>query len=250
MISNQRPAIMRVFSALVAFATVSISGNAQTTEKTDKKLKTTPVETKVADEAIELSPFMVSTAQDKGYQAANTLSGFGYDTPISKLPQTLQVANEQLLQDLGLGSNDLISAMEVASSSVVRRSFNNGDDQFMWGFRLAQSIRDGVPIGVSNPTGVMYDIERIEAIKGPAAALFGQASAVGGLLNYVPRRPSRTPKYRAELSYGSYDAKTAAIHAAGPITDKFRYRLDLGASDKSGRRKFTFYKDRFYGHGL
>ena len=53
-------------------------------------------------------------------------------------------------------------AIEMASGSIVRRSHNNGDDQFMWGFRLNFSLRDGVPVGFTNPMGQLYDIDRID----------------------------------------------------------------------------------------
>lgn len=202
------------------------------------------------ESVVELSPFVVSQGEDKGYMTTNTLSGFGIDTKIMKTPQTLQIANQQLLQDLALGSGDLMAALEVATSSATRRSFNNGDDQFIWGFRLAQSIRDGVPTGASNPIGVMYDIDRIEVIKGPAAALFGQASAIGGVINYVPRKPSKKAHYRAGVTFGADDQKSAQVNVSGPVTDTFRYRLDLGWADNGASRQFGYYKDKFIGFGL
>lgn len=203
-----------------------------------------------SSETITLSPFVVTNSLDKGYFASNTLSGFGIDTKIQKTPQTLQIANQQLIQDLGLASGDLMGALEVASSSATRRSFNNGDDQFIWGFRLAQSIRDGVPTGASNPLGVLYDIDRVEVIKGPAAALFGQASAIGGVINYVPRKPTKKAKYRLGLTVGAYDHKTAQFNASGPITDKLRYRADLGWADSGAARQFGYNKDKFIGTGF
>jgi len=197
--------------------------------------------------AIVLSPFTINTSKDRGYQAANTLSGVGIDTPIVKLPQTLQIANRQLIEDLGVGSGDLLAALEVASSSIVRRSFNNGDDQFMWGFRISSSARDGVPVGSTNPMGVFYDIDRVEAVKGPAATLFGQASFIGGVINYVPRMPSATRKGSAVVSVGSWGLRSGELHLTGPLTDRLRYRADFGATEKNGERAFTFWKDRFAG---
>ncbi len=237
------PAATRLFNLLTAFLAGSVAVAGQTDATSDRVAKE-------KEEALVMSPFSVSTKSDRGYITANTLSGIGIDTPIMKLPQTIQVANQELIQDLALGSGDLLKAIEMASGSIVRRSHNNGDDQFMWGFRLNFSLRDGVPVGFTNPMGQLYDIDRIEAIKGPAAALFGQASFVGGLLNYVPRAPSRTPKYFAEASIGSLGHHSGALHAAGPITKALRYRADIGATEKDGRRLFTFYKDKFVGGAL
>lgn len=207
-------------------------------------------EAKKGDQVLELSPFSVNGERNRGYQTANSLSGVGIDTSIAKLPQTLQVVNAELLQDLGAGSGDLISALQMAVSGVVRRGTNNGDDQYMWGFRLNFSMRDGVPVGFTNPLGVLYDVDRIEAVKGPAAALFGQASFVGGVINYVPRSPSSVAKYSLEATVGSYGQKTAVFHATGPVTNQLRYRVDVGWTDKDGQRLFQFYKDKFVGAGL
>ncbi len=238
-------------------ASAQTAGGGSKADEKDAQKATVPAETKkvsapdeTKDETVVLSPFVVTTDEDKGYSTANSLSGFGVSTSLMKTPQTIQVANQQLLQDLGIGSGDLIAALEMATSSVVRRSYNNGDDQFSWGFRLTSTIRDGVPTGTANPLGVFYDIDRVEVIKGPAAAIFGQASSIGGVINYVPRAPSKKQKERVSFSYGSFNRKTAEAHAAGPVTDKFRYRFDLGLADNGDARRFGYYKDKFVGAGF
>lgn len=78
------------------------------------------------------------------------------------------------------------------------------------------------------------DIERIEVIRGPAAARYGSGAA-GGVVNIITKRPENTtftvstymkvPEHNDE---GGTRRVTASI--GGPINDIFSYRLSAGAS--------------------
>ena len=178
----------------------------------------------------------------------NTISGTGTNETILKIPQTIQIANQEVIRDLA--SDDPLQAIEMTSGSAARRSFNPGDDTFIWGFRLQGSLKDGIPYS-TQAIGTLYDVDRIEVIKGPAAMMFGQNAFTGGVVNYVTRKPTKTQRFMTRVAVGSNDYKSAAINASGPVTQDFRYRLDLGITDSDySPRKFGYYKDQFYGGGL
>ncbi len=205
-----------------------------------------------SNEPLKLSPFVVDTTQETGYMAKDTLSGTGSNTNLMNLPQSVDIANLQLIQDLGAGTNDLMKTLEMTTGSIVRRSWNNGDDQFLWGFRINNSMMDGVPRGVTQSTGEMYDIDRVEVVKGPAAMLFGQASFVGGVINYVTRQPTATPHYEVSVSDGSFHWISLSAHASGPVPflNGLTYRADFGATETRGPRTGTYTRDRFFGSAL
>ena len=54
---------------------------------------------------------------------------------------------------------------------------------------VAQNV-DGVYLGRSSGAAglAMYDLERIELLKGPQGTLYGR-NATGGVLNYIPNKP-------------------------------------------------------------
>jgi iron complex outermembrane recepter protein len=206
---------------------------------------------KEKDEVVTISPFIVDTTKDTGYMSRNTLSGRGINELLVNIPKTIQIANQELLQDFA--PSTMMDAVELVSGGVTRRSYNGGDDQFIWGLRVSVSgvMKDGVPF-IMNSQGPLYDIDRVEVIKGPSAVLFGQnASAVGGIINYVTRQPTRTPQRSVEVSVGSFNHVSGILHASGPLGSRLGYRLDVGStrSDLDDRHG-SFYEDYFIGGGV
>lgn len=70
----------------------------------------------------------------------------------------------------------------------------------------------------------MFDIDRVEVLKGPQGTLFGR-NATGGLVHYISNRP--TPEFGgyADITYGSYDQTRFEGAVSGTLTDKLLGRL-------------------------
>jgi iron complex outermembrane receptor protein len=85
---------------------------------------------------------------------------------------------------------------------------------------------DGVYIGrPSSTSGVFYDLQRVEVLKGPQGTLYGR-NATGGAINVIPNRPRLNEDTgEATASYGNFDWITAqgAVNAA--IGDKVAVRF-------------------------
>ncbi len=73
------------------------------------------------DAVVDLSPFVVQSDRDTGYQAATTLAGTRINTPIKDLAAAISVYNKELLEDIGAtNSSDLLvfaTGMEAAGAS-------------------------------------------------------------------------------------------------------------------------------------
>ena len=50
---------------------------------------------------LELSKFEVTTTQDKGYVANNTVTGFKTNQALIKIPQSVTVVTRDLIEDIG-----------------------------------------------------------------------------------------------------------------------------------------------------
>jgi iron complex outermembrane receptor protein len=76
---------------------------------------------------------------------------------------------------------------------------------------------DGGYVGINNVASVgLFDIDRVEALKGPQGTLFGR-NATGGVLSITTNAPSATPGGYAQYSYGSYNTNRFDGAITGPL---------------------------------
>jgi len=78
-------------------------------------------------------------------------------------------------------------------------------------------------------------VERIELLKGPAGALFGDIDP-GGRVNIVSKTPGFTPAASAVLSYGSFNTRRVELDANLPISRSFAARIVVAGEDSDGWR--------------
>ncbi|RZL98712.1 MAG: TonB-dependent siderophore receptor, partial [Variovorax sp.] len=78
-------------------------------------------------------------------------------------------------------------------------------------------------------------VERIEFLKGPAAALYG-SSEPGGTLNIVSKRPLWTAAHSVEGYAGSHGMRRGAFDSTGPLGERLAYRLNVAVEDRDSFR--------------
>lgn len=71
----------------------------------------------------------------------------------------------------------------------------------------------------------VYDVERIEVLRGPQGTLYGR-NTIGGAIKYVTARLPDDPSLSLRGTYGSYDQADLIVTASTPISDTFK----IGAS--------------------
>jgi len=102
------------------------------------------------------------------------------------------------------------------------------------GFSNLMYLYDGVRssgAGVTNRVQDTWNYDRIEVLKGPASVVDGEG-AIGGVVNFVTKRPDRdNPHKEALLSYGSYGSTRAAFGFGGALGDASAYRIDYSRND-------------------
>ncbi|WP_277984009.1 TonB-dependent siderophore receptor [Sphingomonas faeni] len=85
--------------------------------------------------------------------------------------------------------------------------------------------------------------ERIEVLKGPAGALFGDIDP-GGRVNIVSKTPRFTPSATATLTYGSFDTRRAELDVTGPLSRTLAARIVVAAENSDGWRDFVTLRRR------
>src|SRR5687768_11974084 len=71
----------------------------------------------------------------------------------------------------------------------------------------------------------IYDVERIEVLRGPQGTLYGR-NTIGGAIKYVTRRLPDDFSLNARVTVGTYHQIDTVISASAPVTEGFR----IGAS--------------------
>lgn len=77
----------------------------------------------------------------------------------------------------------------------------------------------------------MYDIERVEVLKGPQGTLFGQNST-GGAINYIVAKPTEELRAGFNLDYGRFNEVHGTAYISGPISDTLGIRFAVDAAHR------------------
>ncbi|WP_390612731.1 TonB-dependent receptor [Qipengyuania thermophila] len=67
----------------------------------------------------------------------------------------------------------------------------------------------------------IYDVERIEVLRGPQGTLYGR-NTIGGAVKYVTRLLPQDPSFSARLTYGTYNQLDGVLSASVPLGDLVR----------------------------
>lgn len=102
-------------------------------------------------------------------------------------------------------------------------------------------VVDGVPQNNQKQFKMeLYDIERIEVLKGPQGALYGR-NAIGGAVNIITKAPSDEFEGNVKLGAGNGGSKKVQGTISGPIVDDTLYfRLSGSYKDSDGLINNTF----------
>lgn len=96
-------------------------------------------------------------------------------------------------------------------------------------------FQDGVSISRSRASVVeLYDLERIEVVKGPQGTLFGRGAEIGAL-HIVRHKPENTLGAEVTIGYGTHNQKLVTGFVNTPITkDKLLNRFSFNYNDRDG----------------
>lgn len=72
----------------------------------------------------------------------------------------------------------------------------------------------------------LYDIERIEVLRGPQGTLYGR-NTNGGAIKLVSKKPDETLAFVGSASYGNYDRAELKLSANVPLSDKLFVRANF-----------------------
>jgi acetyl esterase/lipase/outer membrane receptor protein involved in Fe transport len=201
--------------------------------------------------AIELSPFVVSAAQDTGYVAQDTLSGTRTRTPLKDVANAIGVFTRDFIDDLGAASEKDVLAYSASVVPEVGDQSANGRGNSLtapetFGYRLrgqaATRTRNYFDALVPPDT---YNLGRFEEARGPNAMLFGMGGA-GGILNHSTKRSNLAGRQTtAAFSVGRFALYRGELdhnHVLRP--GQLAMRLNALAQNSASPRPYAFSRQR------
>lgn len=164
------------------------------------------------------------------------ITGSKTDTALKDLPAAVVVVPQQLLREQGVV--DMNRAMENASGvqPVQGGAYGFANNYTIRGMAM-RFLRDGYPDGTSQNGywRTMYDVDRIEVLKGPGSALYGSGQP-GGTVNVVTKQPRS--RFGAEVGAlaGSFGTWGAYADVWGGISPNLAARLIADVERSDGYR--------------
>jgi iron complex outermembrane receptor protein len=132
---------------------------------------------------------------------------------------TLQQFTPNLTLQVARGSN----------STLISFIRGVGQQDPLWGFEPGVGLYVD-DVYIARPQAAVldiYDIERIEVLRGPQGTLYGR-NTIGGAIKYVTNRIGPETEARIKAQYGSYNEADVVASLKGHLTDQLAMGVTFG----------------------
>jgi catecholate siderophore receptor len=178
----------------------------------------------------------VTVTEAASYQTVVTSSATRTPTLLINVPQSVSTISNDLVKDqMMMSVADVVSYIPGITASqgennrdqVVIRGNSSSADFFVNGLRDdVQYHRD------------LYNVERVEALKGPNAMTFGRGGG-GGVINRVTKEAGFAELREIDLQAGSYGRSRAAADWEHAFSDKAAVRLNGVYENSDSFRRYV-----------
>ena len=172
--------------------------------------------------ATDFKTIEVVGEHEAGYAAKRSRTATKTDTALLDTPQSITVVTQELIRDQAMqGMAEVVRFVpgvgmaqgEGNRDTPIFRGNSTTADMFIDGMRDdTQYFRD------------LYNIDRVEVLKGPNAMIFGRGGS-GGLLNRVSKQADGTTVRQLGLQYGSSDKYRVSADIGQAVNDSVAFRV-------------------------
>ncbi|SMQ62695.1 iron complex outermembrane recepter protein [Altererythrobacter xiamenensis] len=149
-----------------------------------------------------------------------------------------QLANQGALDitDVGnLAPNVTLEASRATNSTLSAFIRGIGQQDPVSGFEQGVGIYlDDVYLNRPQAAVLdIYDVERIEVLRGPQGTLYGR-NTIGGAVKYVTKRLPQDFYLKARATYGTYDQAEGVVTVGAPVSDLVRVGGSVARLSRGG----------------
>jgi iron complex outermembrane receptor protein len=144
------------------------------------------------------------------------------ESTVSDTSISITAFTGQMLEDFGIRNQEdlqnyipaaVIEPYDMAVRGVGRNFRSLGGDPGIATYLNGVYSED---FGIASTEGGLFDIERIEVLRGPQGTLYGR-NAIGGAVNFINKLPTEDFEGEARIVYGDYDLEEWYGVVSGPI---------------------------------
>ncbi|HVM88984.1 MAG TPA: TonB-dependent siderophore receptor [Puia sp.] len=159
-------------------------------------------------------------------------------TPVIDIPQSVSAITKELVKD-----KMEFTVKEAVDAAAGVNQYSGFDEYTIRGFKAenARLINGLRGYATTYTSSMLVNVERIEVMKGPAAALYGNCDP-GGTVNLVTKKPLDKTQGEINIGGGSWNHFRASGDITGAINKNktFLYRFNAGYDNTKS------YRDLFY----
>lgn len=160
---------------------------------------------------------------------------------LQEVPDAITVFTATAIESAGISEiNDFMNmtpnlfykqGFRTGALGITMRGISTGQN----GWAPVTLVVDGVPTATVEGfnQGTLFDIERIEVLRGPQSSVYG-AGAIAGAINIITKEPTSDFHAGAQLVAADGSDYRANAVISGPIGDALSYRLSGSFRDSDG----------------
>src|SRR5690606_26518502 len=183
-----------VAAELAAPAAHSQDAHPASTEAEELVVTAQKREQSIQDVSMSISAFSGDAVRDLGFQSAIDI--------VNQVPNLA-------LRDVGT-----VPILTLRGNSII--DFGDGNESPV-GFYVDEVYRSTLA-GQQNQ---IYDIERVEVLRGPQGTLYGR-NTTAGLVHFISRKPTDELDGYLDFQYGSFNQRILEGALGGPLGDRMR----------------------------
>jgi catecholate siderophore receptor len=167
-------------------------------------------------------PKVTVSADEESYKAESSAS-LKTDAPLRDTPQSISVVTRKLMDDQNM--QNIADVVRYVPGIGMAQGEGNRDTPV---FRGSSSTADFYVDGIRDDIQYyrdLYNIEQVEALKGPNGMLFGRGG-VGGVINRVTKQAGWEPVRGFTVQGGTDSNKRTTIDFGQPFSDSVAFRIN------------------------
>jgi len=163
---------------------------------------------------------------------------------LQEVPGSVSAFGEETLERIGAADSTGLQGAVPNLNIVQGRGSSNSTNIFIRGVGQPDALQTFDPaigfyvddVYFSRIRGTqfeLFDIERLEVLRGPQGTLYGK-NTIGGALRVVTRRPTQERRGMLQATVGDYGQLEGRVSASGPLSDTVAGGVSLFVAQRDG----------------